>query len=161
MTKRLAKYPFPVRIIFSIVVVSLTISSCFFSARPIYYDKEQAVAERAVSQFHELHDQGKFEAIYNLMDKPASDVESRAQTLVDIKATFETVGKVKSSKLAEHNVFASPVPGFTSQVKLVYDTEFEKGSWTEFFVWNIKNSREPVLAEYHIVPKTNGPDSPK
>lgn len=125
---------------FLVAILVLSVSSCFFSARPIYYDKEQAVAERAVSQFHDLHNQGKFEAIYDLMNKPGSESQSRAQTLADIKTTFETVGRVKSSKLGEKKVFPSPVPRFTSQVKLVYDTSFEKGDWTEFFVWNIKNT---------------------
>jgi hypothetical protein len=144
-----------------VFVLGLSLTACFFSTRGIYYDKEQAVAERAVSQFHDLHNQKKFEAIYALMEKPASDTEFRAQILAATKTTFETVGKVKSSKLVEKKVFPSPIPGFTSQVKLAYDTEFEKGNWTEFFAWNIKNTSEAVLAEYHVDPKPTESDSAK
>lgn len=144
-----------------VVVLSVSLTGCFFSARGIHYDKEQAVAEQAVSHFHDLHNQAKFDAIYALMEKPASDTEFRAQLLADIKTTFETVGKVKSSKLVEKKVFPSPVPGFTSQVKLAYETGFEKGTWTEFFAWNIKDSREAVLAEYHVELKPSESNSPR
>lgn len=138
-----------------VVLLSLSLTACSFSAKGIHYDKEQAVAERAVSQFHDLHNQAKFEAIYALMKRPASDTEFRSQMLADIRITFETVGKVKNSKLVEKKVFPSPIPEFTSQVKLAYDTEFEKGNWTEFFAWNIKNSSEAVLAEYRVDPKSS------
>lgn len=153
MTKLITRHIFSDRKMLLVAMLSLFLTSCSLSAKSIYYDREQAVAERAVSQFHEFHNQEKAEAIYDLMDRTAIDSESRFQTLVDIKRTFETVGRVKSAILAERKVFPAPTSGFTSQVKLVYDTESEKGNWTEFFSWNIKNSREAILAEYHVTLK--------
>lgn len=148
MTEQQSKYSIAV-----ITLLCVSFTSCSFSTKSIYYEQEQLVAERAVSEFHDLHNNAQFEAIYELMDKAGNDNESRARILADIKMTFETVGKVKSSKLVEKKVFPSPVPGFSSQVKLAYDTQFEKGDWMEFFAWNIKNSGEAVLAEYKVSAK--------
>ena len=38
------------------------------SVKPIYNDREQAKAERAVAAFHKLHNEGNYEGLYNLLD---------------------------------------------------------------------------------------------
>lgn len=137
-----------------IVALSVTVllTSCSFSARSIYNEHEIAVAEAAVSQFHKLHDQGNSEAIYDLMLKESHNDDERAKMLNEIKIFIESVGRVQERKLVEKKVYLNPGPGFTSQVKLAYDTTFEKSSCTELFAWNIRNSNEAVLVEYRTIP---------
>ena len=116
-----------------LTLLALTLTSCFFSAKPIYNDNEKAAAERAVSQFHDVFNRGNAEALYDLMDKTGHDDGQRANLISDFKAILEKVGKVKSSRLVESKVFPSPGSAFTSQVKLAYEMKSEKGNWEELF----------------------------
>jgi hypothetical protein len=131
-----------------VIILLLSVSGCTFSTRSIYNEDEQAVAEKAVSHLHDLYNQSDFDSIHALRGTPASDTESRSQTITIFKSAMEAVGKVKSSKLVEKKVVANPVPGYTTQVRLAYETEFEKAKRTELFVWNIRDSKEAVLADY-------------
>lgn len=130
-----------------------------FSTKPIYFDKELTIAERAASQFHELHNQQNFSAIYDLLEKRAGQ---RSEDVVsELRANYEKLGRSLGSRLVEKKVFPSPAPGNTSQVKLAYETKFEKGDWTEFFAWNIRDSSQAVLVEYLLEPTaTPSPSTP-
>jgi hypothetical protein len=136
------------------LVVSLAfVSSCVFSTKAIYFEKELAVAERAAARFHELHNQQNFSGIYDLLDKQAQPSASES-VLSEISANYDKVGRSMESRLVEKKVFQSPAPGYTSQVKLAYETKFEKGDWTELFAWNIRDSSQAVLVEYILEPRT-------
>ena len=136
------------------VSLALLVSSCVFSTKAIYFDKELAVAERAAARFHELHNQQNFSAIYDLLDKQAQPGASES-ILREIKATYDKLGRSLGSQLVEKKVFPGPGPGYTSQVKLAYETKFEKGDWTELFAWNIKNSSDAVLVDYILQPNAS------
>lgn len=132
-----------------VVALALSVTSCFFSTKAIYFEKEQQVAEEATKQFHELHNRQDFQGIYNLLDEqPRSSAETPGQ----IKANFENLGRVLERRLVEKKVFNSPRPEYSSQVKLAYEIRSEKGNWTELFAWNIKGSSKALLAEYRVDP---------
>lgn len=133
-------------------MVSLAlVSACLFSTKAIYFDKEIVVAEGAALRFHELHNQQNFNAIYELLDKQAHPGPAE-NVLSEIRAVYDKVGRSLESRLVEKKAFASPVAGNTSQVKLAYETKFEKGNWVELFTWNIKDSSHAVLVEYTVQP---------
>ncbi|HXQ70923.1 MAG TPA: hypothetical protein VN844_10570 [Pyrinomonadaceae bacterium] len=142
--------------IYLVVSIAL-INSCAFSAKPIYFDKEITVAERAASRFHELHNQQNFRAIYDLLDKQ-SHPSAPENVLSEIRANYDKLGQSLESRLVEKKAFPSPGPGYTSRVKLAYETKFEKGDWTEFFAWNIRDSNEAMLVEYLLEPTTRSPN---
>ena len=128
-------------------------SSCVFSTNAIYFEKELTVAERAASRFHELHNQQNFTAIYDLLDKQAHPGTSE-NVLSEFKANYDKLGRSVESRLAEKKVVPSPGRGYTSQVRLAYETKFEKGDWVELFAWNLKNSSEAELVDYRVEPAT-------
>jgi hypothetical protein len=132
-----------------IVSIALSVTACFFSTKAIYFEKERAVAEGATAQFHEWHNQQNAQAIHDVLEKEGRDPE---EALSQIKANFEKLGRFSETRLVEQKVFPSPGPGYTSQVKLAYETKFEKGTWTELFAWNIKNSSKAVLVDYFLEP---------
>ena len=140
-----------------LVALSALISSCTFSAKPIYFDKEISVAEGAASRFHELHNQQDFSAIYDLLDKQAHPGAAES-VLSEIKANYDKLGRSVETRLVEKKAFPSPGVGYTSQVKLAFETKFERGVWTEFFAWNIRDSSQAVLVEYFVEPKTATPN---
>jgi hypothetical protein len=49
--------------------MTLLVSSCSVSTKPLYFENELAIAERATSRFHELHNAQNFEAIHALRDQ--------------------------------------------------------------------------------------------
>ena len=136
-----------------VVFSAALLSSCVFSTKAIYFEKELVVAERAASRFHELHNEQNFPAIYDLLDKQVH-TGAPENVLSEIKASYDKLGRSVESRLVEKKVLPSPGRGYTSQVKLAYETKFEKGDWTEFFAWNIRNSSQAVLADYRLEPAT-------
>ena len=94
-----------------IALLALCLTSCHFSVKPIYSDQEQAIAERAVAEFHRLHNEVKFKQIHELMDDRVRQSEPEAKTLDTLRQTFEKFGKVQQANLIEAKVFPSTVPG--------------------------------------------------
>lgn len=139
--------------------LALLVSSCVISTKPIYFDKEREVAERATSRFQQLYSEQNFSGLDALRDKNVQ-TGSPDDFLREIRSNYDKLGKSLSTQLVQHKVFPSPGPGYTSQVRLAYETKFEKGEWTELFAWNIKDSSEAILAEYILDPTNNPSSSP-
>ena len=130
-----------------LLVCTLALGACFASVRAIYYDKEQAKAERAVTQFHKLHNDGRFEEIYALLDDATRAGMTKDQFLVAAKQVFDEWGKVQSASLSEAKVFpSSPI-----QVKMIYNAKFEKGDGQEWFIWNIQGENARLF-QYQTKP---------
>jgi len=130
-----------------LLVFTLTLGACFASVKPIYYDKEQAKAERAVTQFHKLHNEGRVEEIYALLDDATRAGMTKDQFFVAAKQTFDEWGKVQSASLSEAKVF----PSTPIQVKMIYNAKFEKGDGQEWFIWNIQGE-DARLFQYQTKP---------
>ena len=131
-------------------------AACTSSIRPIYYDREQAKAERKVIQFHNLYNEGNLEGIYALLDDAARTSLPKDQFLVASKETFDKWGKVQSATLVRAKVYpVSPI-----QVKFIYNVKFEKGDGQEWFTWNIYGD-DARLLQYQSAPGFAKPDSEK
>lgn len=129
------------------------IASCFASIKPIYNDKEQAKAERAVDKLHELRNERRLEEIYALLDESTRVNLTKDQFMIVEKQTFEEWGKVESATLSEAKVFPkSPI-----QVRMIYNVKFEKGEGQEWIIWNIHGD-EARLFVYQIKPGSDSPD---
>src|ERR1700740_2244595 len=90
-----------------IFISTLPLGACVTSIKPIYYDKEQAKAERAVDKLHRLHNEGRFQEIYILFDDATRAGISEEQFLSAARKMFDECGKVRSATLSEAKV----VPG--------------------------------------------------
>jgi multidrug efflux pump subunit AcrA (membrane-fusion protein) len=120
---------------------------CSVNVKPVYNDKEQAKAERAVVELHKLQNERKFEDIYARLDKTSRGTTTRDQFMAAANQTFETWGKLQSTSLTQAKVFpTSPI-----QVKMLYNSKFEKGDAQEWFTWNI-NGDDVRLFEYRTSP---------
>lgn len=138
----------------SFLLLVLVLSSCSFSVRPVFNDQEQSLAEEASTRFHELLNQQRFDAISEMLDTNGFSEQARLDALANIKATFATMGKVRDTKLVQKKTFPATSTAFAAQIKLAYETTFEKGEATELFAWNIKNDKKgALLIEYRIEPE--------
>jgi hypothetical protein len=133
---------------------SITLSGCFLSVKPIYNAQEQAKAEKAVGQFHKLHNEARYEEIYALLDENTKAELTREQFFVAAQHVTDTWGKVQSATLSEAKVF----PGKPIQVRMIYNAKFEKGDGQEWFIWNMRGN-EAKLLRYDPKPGFDKPDS--
>jgi hypothetical protein len=129
----------------TLIATVLLLAGCTFKVKPIYNDKEQAKAEAAVSQFHALHNERKFDEIYARLDKEVA--QSREEFMMAATGNFDEWGKLQSTHLDEAKVS----PSNPIQVKMIYNSTFEKGKGQEWFTWNIYDN-DVRLFEYRITP---------
>jgi hypothetical protein len=145
-----------VKTIFLFVPLTLILSmvSGCVSVRPIYNDREQAKAERAVAEFHKLHNENKFEELYELFDEQARRAVNKDEVIDTAKQTYEKWGKVQRASLSLVKVFPSP----TVQVRMIYNVKFEKGEAQEWFIWNTQGEVARLL-QYRNSPGFDTPDT--
>ena len=133
--------------LFSISMSAALIVGCSLNVKPIYNDKEQAKAERAVVELHKLQEERKFEDIYALLDDTSRGATTKDQFMTAANLAFETWGRLESTSLIQAKVFpTSPI-----QVKMLYNSKFEKGDAQEWFTWNIYGDGVRLF-EYRTTP---------
>ncbi|MFL6331718.1 MAG: hypothetical protein ACJ754_00070 [Pyrinomonadaceae bacterium] len=125
------------------------------SVKPIYNDKEQAKAERAVAEFHKLHNAQNYEGLYNLLDAQARQTINKDEFMSLAKQTYEKWGEVQSASLSQAKVFPSPL-----QVRMIYNVKYENGDGQEWFIWNTQGD-DARLLQYQNSPGTDTPDEKK
>src|ERR1044071_1281890 len=134
---------------------ALCLAAGCMSVKPIYNDKEQAKAERAVAEFHRLHNEENYEGLYNLLDVQARQAVDKAEFVSVAKQTYEKWGKVQSVSLSQAKVFPSPL-----QVRMIYNVKYEKGDGQEWFIWNTQGG-DARLLQYRNSPGFDTPDAQK
>ena len=129
-------------------IILVLLAGCSFNVKPIYNAKEQAKAETAVKQFHKWHNDRNLNEIYaRFDDKVQGAAQTREQFMTAARETFGRWGELQTTRLDEVKVFpANPV-----QVKMIYNSTFEKGSAQEWFTWNIYGD-DVRLFEYRVTP---------
>ena len=132
----------------TLVGIVLLLAGCTFNVKPIYNDNEQAKAEAAVIQFHKWHNDRNLDEIYaRFDDKVQGSVQTKEQFKTAATETFERWGKLQTTRLDEAKVF----PANPLQVKMLYNSTFEKGTAQEWFTWNIYGD-DVRLFEYRVTP---------
>ena len=128
-----------------ITIIFLMAGCTSFSVKPINNAKEQAKAEAAVVQFHSLYNERNSEAIYARMDKQAN--QPREEFLTAMSAMLSQWGKMQTTRFDSAKVFHSN----PMQVKMIYNSTFEKGNAQEWFTWNIYGDDVRLFA-YDVTP---------
>jgi multidrug efflux pump subunit AcrA (membrane-fusion protein) len=131
----------------TLIAIVLLLAGCTFNVKPIYNDKEQAKADAAVVRFHSLHNDRKFDDIYARLDDRVRAAQTREQFMTAANQTFDTLGQVRNSTLVQAKVF----PSNPIQIKMLYNSKFEKGDAQEWFTWNIYGD-DVRLFEYKTTP---------
>jgi len=137
-----------------LIFLSCLAAGCV-SVKPIYNDKEQAKAERAVAVFHKLHNEGNYEGLYDLLDAQARQAVNKDEFVSAAKQTYEQWGKVQSATLSQVKVFPSPL-----QVRMIYNVKYEKGAGQEWFIWDTQGD-DARLLQYRNYPGSDTPDAQK
>lgn len=124
-----------------LITITLSLTSCL--DRSVFYRREREAAERAVTGFHGLWNEEKYEAIYNLLKDESRKPEHKDSFVAALKKVREKWGKAQGTKL--RNIY---FPRRTSVI-MFCDTKFEKGDGRETFFW-LLNGNEARLSEYLV-----------
>jgi hypothetical protein len=129
------------------ISVSIALTSCSLSVRPVYNDQEQALARNAVDQFHDRYNRKDYDGLYAMMAEATQRAQPKEIAVSAMQQTVETWGREQSSSLAVAKVF----PGPPVQVRMIYNTTYEKGKAQEWFIWT-SDGKQSVLLQYQIFP---------
>ncbi|HKP36822.1 MAG TPA: hypothetical protein VJT71_08180 [Pyrinomonadaceae bacterium] len=130
----------------TLITIVLALAGCTsFSVKPISNAKEQAKAEKAVSQFHNRYNERKFDEIYSQLDKQAN--QSNEEFMFASTEIFSQWGKLQATRLDEARVIHST----PLQVKMIYNSTFEKGNAQEWFTWTVHGDDVRLFA-YNVTP---------
>lgn len=126
------------------VIVAL---ACCVSVRPVYEDKEKALAQIAVDQFHERYNRRDYDGLYAMMAQSTQRAQSKENAVTAMQETIERWGKEQSSQMA----VAKLLPGPPVQVRMIYNTTYEKGNAQERFIWT-SDGKQAALLQYQVIP---------
>ena len=136
-----------IRLLIFVLTVIVTLVSCSVSVRPVYEDQEKALAQIAVEQFHERYNRTDYDGLYAMMAKTTQRAQSKEVAVSAMQETVERWGKEQSSSLA----VAKVLPGPPVQVRMIYNTTYEKGNAQERFIWT-SDGKQSTLIQYQVIP---------
>lgn len=102
--------------------------------------------EKAVAKFHKQFNNKDFNEIYEKADDGFKESDSKEKIIGFLEKVREKLGKVKESKRMGWNVNKNLEGTFAT---ISFETEFEKGSGTETFVFLI-SGEDTKLINYHV-----------
>ena len=128
-------------------MVIVVLASCCVSVRPVYEKTELALAQIAVDQFHERYNRRDYDGLYAMMAQSTQRVQSKENAVTAMQETVERWGKEQSSLMAVAKLF----PGPPVQVRMIYNTTYEKGNAQERFIWT-SDGKQAALIQYQVIP---------
>ena len=127
--------------------VIVTLESCSVSLRPVYNEQEQALARIAVDRFHERYNRRDYDGLYAMMAEAVRQTQPKEVAVSAMQQTMERWGNEQASSIAVAKVF----PGPPIQVRMIYNTTYEKGNAQEWFIWT-SDGKQSSLLQYQIFP---------
>jgi outer membrane lipoprotein-sorting protein len=137
----------------ALIVGVVFLSGCI-SIKPGYFADDQKVAEQAVVQFHARLSNEEYEQIYAQTAEALRNTAEKAELISAMKRTHDQFGAFKNTKQTEAKV----IMGAPRQVRLLYNTSYEKGEATEEFIWLV-NFNDVKLAMYKVLPQSPQPNA--
>lgn len=109
-----------------------------------YYDEQRVHALAAVEKFRALYEKHDYARLYAMGAAAMRSSISKEQFVSAAEISTARYGKYKSATLIASSCFPN-------EVRLIYGTEYEKGTATEFMLWSLWES-EPKLVMYQVSP---------
>ncbi len=131
-----------------LVLCCLLLASCGFR-------RSRILAEQGVKEFHDLMDREQYEAIYNASDDSLKKTMSLSDFVAYLRDIHSRLGNAKRSSVTGFSVNSSPGQG--AQVALAMETEFDRGTAQERFLWRVTGGRTVLLDYRAEVERSTGP----
>jgi hypothetical protein len=124
----------------------LTLALCLAALSSCSVTKGKGIAERAVAEFHDQLNAGRYHEIYVQTDEGFRKATSEADAVALFEAVRRKLGTVKNSTQTRWNVNATTAG---TMVSLAYDVEFSEGKGTEQFVFHVTGDKA-LLFNYNV-----------
>ncbi len=148
---QLSRKPF---LVLALVATVAAFCGACFSAKPIYYTDDKAVALKAIDKVHQLYNDEKYEEILTMfLKKQESNPGERDRFLFAMKKNRAERGKIIGYQETKYQI--TPKASFR-ELLFMLRTEFEKGTYEEGVVVLVDGDTA-VLDGYF---QTDGPPKP-
>ena len=131
------------RRLFLPLVAFAALSGCDVSFKAGNFDEDKTMALTAVQEYRALHNQEDYSELYDLASPALKAAVSKDDFMSAARGATDQYGKYRSSVL----VGSSCLP---NEVRLVYDTEFEKAKVRELMTWSVAGSKAE-LSGYEVL----------
>jgi hypothetical protein len=91
----------------------------------------------------ERYNRRDYDGLYAMMAQSTQQVQSKENAVTAMQETVERWGKEQSSQMAIAKLF----PGPPVQVRMIYNTTYEKGNAQERFIWT-SDGKQAALIQY-------------
>ncbi len=119
------------------------------------FRRSRILAEQGVKEFHDLMDREQYEAIYNASDDSLKKAMSLSDFVAYLRDIHSRLGDARTFTVNGFSVNSSPGQG--AQVALAMETEFDRGTAQERFLWRVAGGRALLLDYRAEVERSTGP----
>ena len=141
-----------------VIVVVVAAGAIFASRMSVHIGRtaeDKEATQQAIEQFHDRLGMGDFDRIYDDSDVALRITASRETLIAAMRETKGHWGKPMRVTYSYLRVLTDRAP---VEVRVVYNTTFEKGDATEMFTF-VRRGSKLKLAYYNISPGTSRPNS--
>ncbi len=117
--------------------------------------RSRVLAEEGVKEFHDLMNREQYDTIYNASDDSLKKSMSRADFASYLGDIHNRLGDARKTTVTAFSVNASPGQG--SQVALAMETDFDRGTAQERFLWRVTGGRAVLLDYKADIERSTGP----
>lgn len=117
---------------------AVLLSACDAGVKVGYFDDDKVNALSGGQKFRKLYNEQDFAELYELGAPVMKSAVTREQFVASARLSAAQFGKYKSSKLIASSCFPN-------EVRLVYQSEYEKAKVTEFMIWSIPNNTAQLV----------------
>ena len=122
----------------------VALSGCDANVKFGNFEEDRARAISRTQEFRRLYDEKNFVGMYELGGPAMKSAVAQEQFISSAQASYSQFGKHKSSTLMGSSCFPN-------EVRLVYQSEFEQGTVTEWIIWQLPADKA-LLVMYRIEP---------
>ena len=133
-----------------LVLACLLAASCGFR-------QSRLLAEQAVKDFHDMLDRRQYDAIYNAADDLLKSSMTKADFVGYLQGVRDRLGQVRRASGRGFQINSAAGQG--TRVALSFETDFERGTATERFIWRIDDTRATLVLYTAAVEKTTAPQT--
>jgi hypothetical protein len=125
-------------------LVFTMLSACDVSIKFGHFDEDKNLALAGVDKYRGLYEKQDYKHLYDLGSSALKEAVPEERFTSEVQSAMAQYGQYKSSTLVGSSCFPN-------EVRLVYDTEYEKAKVRELMSWSVSGS-QAELTTYEVLP---------
>lgn len=121
------------------LLVAALLSACDVHFKFGHFDEDKTEALAGVEKYRTLYESQDYESLYDLGSTALKTAVPKEQFVSAIQSAIAQYGKYKASVLVGSSCFPN-------EVRLVYDTQYERANVRELMTWSVSGSQAELKA---------------